>query len=85
VQIFERFRRLMNDQQFEGLGASGRGTLGISAGLAVFPWDAQDVPGLIKKADERLMFGAKQGGKNSINIVGGGDEGEEKARRHEGT
>lgn len=70
LQIFERFKRLMSDAQFTGLGSSGRGTLGISAGLAVFPYDANDAAGLIKAADEFLMFGAKQGGKNSIYIVG---------------
>ena len=71
LQIFERFKRLMSDAEFSGLGSTGRGTLGISAGLAVFPYDASDAPGLIKAADEFLMFGTKQGGKNSIYLVGG--------------
>lgn len=70
LQIFERFKRLMSDAEFTGLGSTGRGTLGISAGLAVFPYDANDAAGLIKAADEFLMFGAKQGGKNSIYLVG---------------
>jgi GGDEF domain-containing protein len=71
LQIFERFKRLMSAAEFTGLGSTGRGTLGISAGLAVFPYDANDAAGLIKAADEFLMFGAKQGGKNSIHLVSG--------------
>ena len=71
VQVFERFKRLMAGAEFTGLGSTGRGTLGISGGLAVFPYDATDAAGLIKAADEFLMFGAKQGGKNSIYLVGG--------------
>ncbi len=71
LQVFERFKRLMNAAEFTGLGSTGRGTLGISAGLAVFPYDATNDAGLIKAADEALMFGAKQSGKNSIFLVGG--------------
>jgi GGDEF domain-containing protein len=69
-QILERFRRMLSLPDFTNLGASGRGTLTISGGLAVYPYDAQDVQGLIDAADQALMFGAKQGGKNSIYLVG---------------
>jgi GGDEF domain-containing protein len=71
IEIFKRFRRLMNGVDFTNLGATGRGTLGISAGMAVYPYDASDAASLIKAADGVLMFGAKQSGKNSIYLVGG--------------
>ncbi len=73
LQIFERFKRLIASEDFSGLGSTGKGTLGISAALAVYPWSAQDAAGLFKAADEGLMFNAKQGSKNSIFLVGGQD------------
>ena len=48
--------------------------LTISGGLAVFPYDAQDVDGLIEAADRELVFRAKRSGKDSIFLVGDGDE-----------
>ncbi len=71
IQILERFRRLLATQNFPGLGPGGQGTLTISGGLAVFPWDAKSVNELIKAADRGLMFKAKQLGKNTIFLVGG--------------
>jgi GGDEF domain-containing protein len=68
--ILDRFRRLLSLPDFSNLGATGKGTLTISGGLAVFPYDAGDVDTLIDAADRALMFGAKQGGKNSIYLVG---------------
>ena len=58
---------------FTALGASGKGLLGISAGLAVYPYEAPDVATLIREADRKLMFGAKQAGKNTLFIVGTDD------------
>ena len=69
--ILDRFRRLIATQDFSGLGPSGKGCLTISGGLAVFPYDAQDVAKLIEAADQQLMFGAKRSGRNSIHLVGG--------------
>jgi GGDEF domain-containing protein len=74
VQIFERFQRLMATQHFEGLGPHGKGTLTISGGAAVFPYHAHNVEDLIDAADKALMFGAKQSGKNSIFLIGGGEQ-----------
>jgi GGDEF domain-containing protein len=74
VQIFRRFQQMVNSDAFTALGNTGKGFLGISAGLAVYPYEAQDANGLIKEADKKLMFGAKQSGKNRLTIVGGGDE-----------
>ena len=71
MQILERFRRLLSTQHFNGLGPAGQGILTISGGLAVFPYDAQNVDGLIDAADKALMFKAKQSGKNNIYLVGG--------------
>ncbi len=69
-QIFNRFKRMIADEKFPVLGPTGQGTLGISAGLAVFPYEAQDAATLVKEADNRLMHGAKKRGKNSLVIVG---------------
>jgi PleD family two-component response regulator len=68
--IYERFRKLLETQEFQGLGSGGKGMLTISAGLAVFPYHAATVDELIELADKRLMFGAKRGGKNSLVLVG---------------
>jgi GGDEF domain-containing protein len=70
LQIFERFRSLISSEDFPLLGESGKGSLTVSAGLAVFPWDAADADALVDEADRRLMHGAKKNGKNSIHIVG---------------
>ncbi len=70
--ILERFRRLLATQDFPGLGAGGQGTLTISGGLAVYPYDAGTVQALIDAADRELMFGAKRAGRNCIQLVGGG-------------
>jgi two-component system cell cycle response regulator len=71
--ILQRFQKLMASSDFTGLGSHGKGTLTISGGLAVFPYDAHDASTLIDAADRALMFGAKQQGKNSIILVGGAD------------
>ncbi len=70
LQVFERFRRLLNRQEFAGLGASGQGTLTISGGLAVYPYDAQTADDLYAAADKALMFGSKKAGKNTCFLVG---------------
>jgi GGDEF domain-containing protein len=69
--ILDRFRRLLSTQDFPGLGPGGKGCLTISGGLAVYPYDAQDMHKLIEAADTQLMFGAKRSGRNSIHLVGG--------------
>ena len=71
VQIAQRFRKLLNSDEFTALGGSGRGTLSISGGMAVYPYDAQTAETLISAADEALMFGAKRSGKDAIYLVGG--------------
>jgi diguanylate cyclase (GGDEF)-like protein len=68
--LFQRFKTLMSTQEFPGLGATGKGVLTISGGLASFPWDGRDVAELIERADQALVKGAKQGGKDRIFLVG---------------
>ena len=70
LQIFERFKGLITSEEFPLLGQTGKGNLTVSAGLAVFPWDAADANALIEEADRRLMLGAKKNGKNTVQIVG---------------
>lgn len=70
-QVFERFKERIASSEFPSLGPTGQGALGISGGLAVYPYDAHDVTSLIKEADRRLMQGAKrEKGKNALYIVG---------------
>jgi GGDEF domain-containing protein len=69
-QVFNRFKRLIDDEKFPVLGTTGQGRLGISAGMAVYPYEATDAAGLIREADNRLMHGAKKRGKNTLVIVG---------------
>ncbi len=68
--ILKRFCRLIASPDFKGLGSTGKGRLAISGGLAVFPYNAQDMESLIAAADKDLMFRAKTAGKNSIYLVG---------------
>ncbi|HEX8912933.1 MAG TPA: GGDEF domain-containing protein, partial [Humisphaera sp.] len=51
VQVFERFKRMIQSDDFTALGTHGVGKLGISAGLAVYPYEGHDVPTLIAEAD----------------------------------
>jgi len=75
VQVFERFKRMIHSDQFTALGHLGRGKLGISAGLAVYPYEGHDVATLIAEADKALMQGAKKHGKNRLSLVGNGNGG----------
>jgi GGDEF domain-containing protein len=69
-QMFQRFQRLLASPDFSILGATGKGQLTISGAMAVYPYDAQDVGGLIEAADRELMFSAKASGKNCLKLVG---------------
>ena len=75
LQIAARFRRLISEPDFGSLGSTGTGRLGISGGMAVFPYDAATADDLIAAADNALLFGAKRTGKNSIALVGDDAEG----------
>jgi two-component system, cell cycle response regulator len=69
-QMFQRFQRLLASPEFSILGATGKGQLTISGAMAVYPYDAQDINGLIEAADRELMFNAKASGKNCLRLVG---------------
>jgi GGDEF domain-containing protein len=69
-QMFHRFQKLIASPDFSILGATGKGQLTISGAMAVYPYDAQDVDGLIEAADHELMFNAKVSGKNCLRLVG---------------
>ena len=70
-QMFRRFQKLISSaEEFPILGATGKGQLTISGAMAQYPWDAQDVDGLIEAADRELMFNAKVSGKNCLRLVG---------------
>jgi PleD family two-component response regulator len=69
-QVFKRFKQLIASPEFALLGATGKGTLTISGGLAAFPWETREPEKLIELADRRLMFGAKKAGKDTLVLVG---------------
>ena len=62
---------MIQSEQFTALGAHGQGKLGISAGLAVYPYEGHDVTTLIAEADKALMQGSKKQGKNRLSLIGG--------------
>lgn len=70
LAIANRFRRLMAEPDFFALGATGKGTLSISGGMAVYPFDAQNAQDLIEAADRALIFSSKRSGKNRLSLVG---------------
>ena len=47
----DRFRRLISSPDFQVLGTTGKGSLTISGGIAVFPYDATTAEGLIEAAE----------------------------------
>ena len=71
LDILNRFRRMLASHEFKSLGPHGKGTLTISGGLAVYPYDARTMEELIEAADRELVFRAKKSGKNNIVLVGG--------------
>jgi diguanylate cyclase (GGDEF)-like protein len=71
--IAQRFQRLLHLSEFSALGKAGRGTLTISGGMAVYPFDAQTPESLVRAADEAQVFHAKRGGKNTIVLIGSGE------------
>ncbi|MDB5297333.1 MAG: hypothetical protein JWO31_3316 [Phycisphaerales bacterium] len=75
VQVFERFKRMIQSARFTALGEHGQGKLGISAGLAVYPYEGHDVETLVAEADRALMQGSKKHGKNRLSLVGNGGNG----------
>lgn len=71
--IAKRFQRAVAELRFPNLGIDGPGTLTISAGVAVFPWEGADTATLLRRADMRALE-SKRAGKNLITF-GPGTEG----------
>ncbi len=69
LQVAKRFQEQIRNQRFPKL-AGTQTPLGISGGLATYPWDARSAEELIKIADQRSMQ-CKRAGKNAITF---GDE-----------
>ena len=67
--VAQRFRNLINSENFPSLGPDGRGKLTISGGLASFGKDGTTLNELFERADNALLE-AKRNGKNQICIVG---------------
>ena len=63
VELATRFQRLISQARFSKLGAGAPGVLGISGGLATFPWDGHDAASLLSRADA-LLLESKAAGKN---------------------
>jgi len=69
LAVLRRFKKSLEGHAFPKLGPEATGRITISGGLATYPWDAKDAPGLIERADQ-AMLQAKRDGKNRIYLVG---------------
>ncbi|MGQ0628620.1 MAG: GGDEF domain-containing protein [Phycisphaerales bacterium] len=65
--IARRFQEQVRAARFPKLADGAPGALGISGGIATFPWDGRTTPELLKHADD-LALAAKRDGKNAIRI-----------------
>ncbi len=63
--IANRFRDRVCEMKLPQLGIDGPGTVSISAGVAMYPWDGHDARSLLAHADQ-LALQSKRGGKNTI-------------------
>lgn len=61
----ERFRRIIEESEFEHQEVLPSGNLTLSAGVAAFPDDSRSPDELVKMADE-AMYQAKREGKNRV-------------------
>lgn len=65
--IAERFRNNVSQHAFPHLADATLGAVGVSGGLATYPWDGFTVDELVRKADELAMH-SKSSGKNTISF-----------------
>ncbi|MSR41247.1 MAG: GGDEF domain-containing protein [Phycisphaerales bacterium] len=65
--VFARFQNAVRDMRFMQIGASGPGRVTVSAGLATYPWDGNDLKALLHHADQ-LALQSKRGGKNALTL-----------------
>jgi diguanylate cyclase (GGDEF)-like protein len=66
-EIAQRFQQQVLRHTFPKLANAAPGTLTISGGLATFPWDGTTPEAMLKRADELLLEGKKQG-KNALTL-----------------
>jgi diguanylate cyclase (GGDEF)-like protein len=69
----ERFRRIIEETEFEKQDAFPDGNLTISIGVAAFPDDSRSADELVKKADEAL-YQAKTSSKNQVVVYSYAEE-----------
>ncbi|MBE0618120.1 MAG: diguanylate cyclase [Proteobacteria bacterium] len=70
LEIGERIRREIESLYFAGEEALPSGRLTISLGVAGFPEDAQDMKGLIQRADRALYHAKAQGRNRMVSYTG---------------
>jgi diguanylate cyclase (GGDEF)-like protein len=63
--IARRFQKAVSELRLPSLGREGPGTVTVSAGVAVFPWEGHDPDSLLRRADLRALE-SKRNGKNLI-------------------
>jgi diguanylate cyclase (GGDEF)-like protein len=63
--IVRRFQKAIAELRLPSLGREGPGTVTVSAGVAVFPWEGHDPESLLRRADLRALE-SKRNGKNRI-------------------
>jgi diguanylate cyclase (GGDEF)-like protein len=63
--IARRFQLAIGELSLTKLGNAGPGTVTVSAGVSVFPWEGHDAESLLNRADQRALE-SKRNGKNHI-------------------
>jgi diguanylate cyclase (GGDEF)-like protein len=70
--IAKRFQDAICAHKFPKLGREAPGSLGVSGGLATYPWDGRAAAELLARADE-LSLQSKRTGKNTITFGPGAE------------
>jgi GGDEF domain-containing protein len=63
--IARRFQLAIGELSLTKLGNAGPGTVTVSAGVSVFPWEGHDAESLLNRADQRALV-SKRNGQNHI-------------------
>jgi diguanylate cyclase (GGDEF)-like protein len=69
IEVMERFREALRNEQLECIPENPDTALTISGGLATYPWHASTADELLARADVALLE-AKKMGKNQIHLMG---------------
>jgi diguanylate cyclase (GGDEF)-like protein len=70
--IARRFQKAVAELRLPSLSREGPGTVTVSAGVAVFPWEGHDPESLLRRADLRALE-SKRNGKNLITFGPGAE------------